>query len=293
MIKFDVNKLSFDQQGKFNDVYEHLKYDYTDYIDYKLNKLKLPHSSENYRSTDDYLQDEENEWKFMICRYLRAHKWNIDDTLKAIRHTIQWRIENNVDRILFDMPQSQIDLARQHVPYGIHGFTQQHNPIYIEKTGKIKLDKCLERFSPDEIVQGHIYTLEMNCRRAREKSRECGKYIETIVTIMDLEGLEIMAGRQAVPILRQFMYIDNNHYPERMGLLFALNTPFFFPIIWGLCKNFIDPVTAGKIFILKKDEQTKILLQYIDQDQLPREYQGTCQICSTTLDCIPVYELKE
>lgn len=293
MTEFDILKLSIDQQAKFNTVYEQIKCDYMKYMDYKLNKLHLPDPSENYLSKDDYLEDEENEWKFMIYRYLRARKWAIDDTLKAIRHTIQWRMENKIDRLLLDMRQEDIDLSRQYVPYGTHGFTKQQSPIYIEKTGKIKLDKCLERFSIDEIVQGHIYTLELNCRRARQKSRECGKYIETIVTVMDFDGLQLMAGRQAIPILKQFMYIDNNHYPERMGFVFALNTPRFFPIIWSLCKSFVDPETAAKIFILRKEEQTNTLLQYIDQDQLPREYQGTCKICPITSDCIPVYELKE
>lgn len=136
MAQFNINELTFDQQEKFNRVYEQLKENYRSYLDYKMNKLHLPHSSANYLSQEDYLKDEENEWKFMIWRYLRARKWNIDETLKSIHDTIQWRIENNVDRILFDTPQHELNLSRQYVPYANHGYTKQHSPIYVEKTGK-------------------------------------------------------------------------------------------------------------------------------------------------------------
>lgn len=110
---------------------------------------------------------------------------------------------------------------------------------------------------------------------------------------MDFDGLELMAGRRAIPLLKQFLHIDSNHYPERMGLMFAINTPRFFPIIWNLCKSFVDPVTAAKVFVLRKNEEARTLLQYIDSDQLPREYQGTCQTCPTASDCVSVHELPE
>ncbi|UJR17340.1 hypothetical protein I4U23_004235 [Adineta vaga] len=161
----------------------------------------------------------------MIGRYLRAHKWHISQTLKYIRDTIQWRQQNHVDQILFDTSKQDVDFGRQYVPYAYHDFTKQQNPIYIEKTGKIKLNICLERFSLDQLLQGHIHIQEYNCHRARQKSRECGQYIETIVTIMDFDGLELMTGRRAIPLLKEFLNIDSNHYPERMGLIFASNTP--------------------------------------------------------------------
>ncbi|CAF1400308.1 unnamed protein product [Adineta steineri] len=261
----------------------------------------------------------------MIHRYLRARKWNVTHTLKSIRDTIQWRQENNVDRILLDTPQEDIDLSKQYAPYANHGFTRQHSPIYIEKTGKnrdtnqrqclhsieemwrifsksehcfplhflgrVKLNKCLERFSLDQLVKGHIYLQEFNCRRARQQSRECGQHVETIVTIMDFDGLELMTGRRALPLLKQILNIDNNHYPERMGQAFLLNTPRFFPVLWNMCKSFVDPVTASKVFVLKKNEEASILLQHIDSNQLPQEYQGTCQSCPTAPNCVPVYEL--
>ena len=79
------------------------------------------------------------------------------------------------------------------------------------------------------MVKGHVYLQELNCQRARQKSRECGRHVETIVTIMDFDGLELMAGKRAMPSFKTIYDVDGNHYPERMGLMFALNTPRVFP----------------------------------------------------------------
>ena len=108
---------------------------------------------------------------------------------------------------------------------------------------------------------------------------------------MDFDGLELTAGRRAMPLLKEFFNIDSNHYPERMGLMFALNTPRFFPFIWNLLKGFVDPVTASKVFVLRKDEEARTLLQHVNSDQLPQEYHGTCRSCPTAPNCIPLYEL--
>ena len=135
MSEFNIKELTIDQQEKFNIVHRQLEDDYTKYIDYKLNKLHLPDPSQNYHSVDVYLKDEENEWKFMIHRYLRARKWNINHTLKSIRDTIQWRVENNVDRILLDAPPEDLNITRKYVPFANHGFAKQYSPLYIEKTG--------------------------------------------------------------------------------------------------------------------------------------------------------------
>ena len=155
MTEFDLKKLTSDQQEKFNNIYDQLKNDYVFYLDYKVNKLHLPDPSQNYLSQDDYLKDEENEWKFMICRYLRSHKWIIDHILKSIRDTIQWRMENNVDRILLDTSQEHMNLSRQYIPYANHGVTKQQSPLYIEKTGKKKISKSITSFISNDKVLKH------------------------------------------------------------------------------------------------------------------------------------------
>ena len=82
--------------------------------------------------------------------------------------------------------------------------------------------------------------------------------------------------------------------PERLGQLFIINPPKIFPALWSLIKHIIDPVTKTKIVLIKKGPNTStILLQYIHSDQLPHEYGGNCQSCTTSPNCIPEYHHKQ
>jgi hypothetical protein len=54
-------------------------------------------------------------------------------------------------------------------------------------------------------------------------------------------------------------------------------------------KPWLDPVTQRKMFIIRKGPETATtLLEYIDSDQLPSEYGGTCHTCPTSPNCIPI-----
>jgi hypothetical protein len=186
-----------------------------------------------------------------------------------------------------------MDLLRRIAPNAYHGYTIAHRPLYIEKTGRIHVDELLNGFTSEELIQCHIYWLEFMCQRARERSRQLGKYVENFAMIYDLNGLK-MKIRKAIPLFKQCLYIDDNYYPERLGQLFIINPPKIFPALWNLVKHFIDPVTKSKIIFIKKGPETSaVLLQHIGSDQLPHEYGGSCQSCSTSPDCIPVYDRKQ
>jgi len=68
--------------------------------------------------------------------------------------------------------------------------------------------------------------------------------------------------------------ILNNYYPERLGTLFILYAPWVFSVFYNLVSPFLNPHTVAKIFFLSGNDKEK-LLQYIDEDQLEKEYLGT------------------
>ncbi|CAF5005972.1 unnamed protein product [Rotaria sp. Silwood1] len=282
---FDINELNAEQQIKFHTVYNELKPTHTSYLQYKLNlprKIKLDS------------EEEENEWCYELYRYLRARKWNVKYTIKSVSEMIQWRIDNNVDSILEHQSIiHRVDLIRRIIPNAHHGYTKTHQPLYIEKTGQMHVNQVLNEYTTEELMQCHIYWLEFNCERARERSRQLGKHVETFAMIHDLKGMK-MKTRKLIPFFKQCLYIDDNYYAERLGHLFIINPPKIFPALWNLLKHVIDPVTKSKIIVIKKGSDTSpVLLQYINSDQLPREYGGNCQSCPTSPDCIPIYDQKQ
>jgi hypothetical protein len=279
---FDINQLNSEQQNKFHAVYNELKSNYTSYLEYKLNlQLKTKFDSDQ----------EENEWRYELHRYLRARKWNVPHTIKSIREMIQWRIDNHVDLILEHQPTAlRMDLLRKIIPNANHGYTKEHRPLYIEKSGLVHVDKILTQFTPEELIQCHIYWLEFYCQLARERSRQVGKHVEGFALIYDLNGCK-MEIRKVFHLFKQSLYIDNNYYPERLGQMVIVNPPAIFPALWNIVKHWLDPVTKTKIIVIKKGPETATtLLQYIESDQLPREYGGSCQTCPTSPDCLPIYD---
>jgi hypothetical protein len=279
---FDINQLNAEQQNKFHTVYNELKSNHASHLQYKFNlplKTKL---------TSD---EEENEWCYELHRYLRARKWDVAHTIKSMLEMIQWRIDNQVDSILEDVPTARrMDFLRRIIPSSNHGYTKADRPLYIEKSGQILVDHLLTQFKTEELIQCHIYWLEFNCQRARERSRQLGKHIESFSMISDLHSCKPEI-RKVLNIFKQSVYIDDNYYPERLGQMFIVNPPLIFPALWAIVKPWLDPVTKAKIIVIKKGPETSTsLLQHIDANQLPSEYGGNCQLCPTSPDCIPVYD---
>lgn len=53
-----------------------------------------------------------------------------------------------------------------------------------------------------------------------------------------------------------------------------LGAPVFFPTVWGWIKNWFDPITVSKIFILSASEVKSTLAEYIDPAHIPQQYGG-------------------
>ncbi|CAF0844604.1 unnamed protein product [Adineta steineri] len=279
---FDLNQLNEEQQKKFQIVYDELKPKFTSYLDYKLNlPLKTPLNRE----------EEENEWHYELHRFLRARKWNVEHTIKSLHEFLQWRVDNQVDSILEDEVVIQrTELLRKILPNVNHGYTKDDRPLYIEKSGIIYVDKILSEFTTEQLLQCHIYSLELNCQRAKERSRQIGKHVESFTIVSDLQGCNMNIRKIFAPY-KQSLYIDNNYYPERLGQMIFINPPSVFPVLWSIVKHWLDPVTKTKIIVVKKGpEAINTLLQYIDSDQLPIEYGGSCQSCPNAPNCISVYD---
>ena len=64
------------------------------------------------------------------------------------------------------------------------------------------------------------------------------------------------------------------HYPETLDRIFLIGAPSFFPTVWGWVKRWFDPITVSKIFILSAAEVKPTLLQYMDEENIPKKYGG-------------------
>lgn len=78
----------------------------------------------------------------------------------------------------------------------------------------------------------------------------------------------------SIKIALDVLSILTNHYPERLGGAYIMNTPWAFTLFWKVVSPFLDDVTKKKIRFIKKYEE---LLEYIDKSELEAEYGGENQ----------------
>jgi len=75
------------------------------------------------------------------------------------------------------------------------------------------------------------------------------------------------------------MNLLGNHYPERLGLAFMVDPPFYFTVFWKAVSPFIPPSTQKKVIFVKGDleDKRKVFAPYIDLDHLEVDYGGSVQ----------------
>jgi hypothetical protein len=81
-------------------------------------------------------------------------------------------------------------------------------------------------------------------------------------------------GGEAMDYLKKTIGVANKHYPERSFVIFLLNTPSWFNMLWGVLSVFIDSATQQKIRPVKSGKILQILQEHIDYDQIPAYYGG-------------------
>lgn len=66
--------------------------------------------------------------------------------------------------------------------------------------------------------------------------------------------------------------LANARYAETLGRIYLVGAPSMFPVVWGWIKNWFDPGTVEKIFILSDAERLKVLSRFIDVENVPISY---------------------
>jgi len=108
--------------------------------------------------------------------------------------------------------------------------------------------------------------------------------------VLDLDGVKM--GSNSSTFLNICSENDNLNYPERLGRLIVINSPWIFPFLWKIASPFIDAKTKAKISIIY-GKYTAELMKFIPPESLPKEYGGDCQCLGSGKDCVEVFDIRE
>jgi len=210
-----------------------------------------------------------------VLQFLKAAGFNVDDCVARYKVYLAWRKEKKVDQILQNPPASRT-LMEMVVPSRIFGFDKGGIPMYYEKTGRIMANELLCNVSEEDFLEFHTWMGETLRELCRSQSRKLGKKISTFNLVLDMDGLSL-AHRNALSFLRVSTTFDEMYYPEFVERLFVINVPWIGASLWEMVKLFLAESLKKKVIMLGPNWKEE-LLQYVDADQLPKEYGGTADV---------------
>ncbi|EDO43833.1 predicted protein, partial [Nematostella vectensis] len=212
-----------------------------------------------------------------LLGFLRARGFDVQAAYKQYLSTVEWRKKNGIDSIL-DKPvnHSECLLITQVMSCGFHKQDKEGRPCYIEYTGRTDVSALVKVHTilpVDQVIRRHIWNCEYQIARMAELSQNSVSSLEENTSIITLLNCRFGGFRKALNIFKRLAKLDQDHYPERMGKIFIVNTPWVFPVLWKIARVFLDPKTRSKCVVLKSSENPK-LLNYFYAADLPEEFGG-------------------
>jgi len=258
----------------------------------------------------------------LLRRFLVARNLNVQKASRMLIDAQGWRIKNAVKVFMaasteltsaeYPPADPEEEVYRALCPHAVIGKCKENRPIYWEKTGLIRVHKLLHHLTPKKLVKRHVRHMEYLTHLMRKNAasqvkgiirNKCGIADEQIaslivalatpdylkqVVVMDLEGLSYAPDSQGISIFRSCMKIDQNFYPERLGVCFIINAPWLFTGVWAMVRHFLDPKTQRKFRIIGTSYQDE-LKKVIDADNILECYGGNLKAPGT----FTVYNEKE
>ena len=216
---------------------------------------------------------------FLLYRFLRARKYDLEKSTEMFSNYIQWREKEKVDEICKSFTFSEAQKLTEIYPQFYHKTDKEGRTIYIEQLKNLDVSKVMAITTQERLLSKHIREYEKFTKyRLAACSAKMGKNIENGFTIIDLKGVPLSQFNQVRKMLGSLSAIASDYYPETLGKMFVINAPTLFTAVWSIVKNMLDEHTVSKIHILGSNYKQQ-LLAHVDAANLPKFYGGECE-CS-------------
>ncbi|EFJ49168.1 hypothetical protein VOLCADRAFT_32102, partial [Volvox carteri f. nagariensis] len=207
-------------------------------------------------------------------RFLKARNYDLQAAKQMWDSMLAWRRENRVDTIRdWFVFHERPDYDRV-FPTGLHKTDKEGHPVLIQQLGRVNIGALYKVTTDDRIRLAHIAENE-HLRRVvfPACSRAARRPIDQLFTIIDLDGVAFTSMMRTTSLLKMFMTMDSNNYPETLAHMAIINAPGWFSTSWGAVKSVLSGDTVRKIEILGKDYKAA-LLRHIPAENLLAEYGG-------------------
>ncbi|KAG5726883.1 Sec14 cytosolic factor [Termitomyces sp. T112] len=214
-----------------------------------------------------------------LLRFLRARGFVLDLAQKQFTNTEKWREEHDVMTLYNTFDPVEFEAAKRFYPRWTGRRDKNGLPLYVYRLASLApLQKELDTVPPERRYQRIIALYELMVRFAfplcsHLPHPSSPTPISSVTTIIDLEHISIGSMWQLRNHLGEASRLATANYPETLNTVVVVNSPPFFPTIWGWIKGWFDEGTRNKIHILGK-EPGSALRDLIHVYDLPKPYGG-------------------
>ncbi|KAI4325478.1 hypothetical protein MLD38_030875 [Melastoma candidum] len=198
-----------------------------------------------------------------LRRYLVARNWNVDKAKKMLQDTLDWRSTFKPEEIRWHEVAHEGETGKVS---RADFFDRQGRTVLIMRPGKQNTT------SAEGNIRHLVYLIENGILNLREGQ-------EQMSWLIDFAGWTL---RTHIPVrtARDIIYVLQNHYPERLAVVFLYNPPQFFEAFWKAIKYFLDQKTFEKVKFVypNKKESVELMSTFFDIDNLPSEFGGKASL---------------
>lgn len=194
----------------------------------------------------------------ILERFLANNSMDVNKASEVLLKYQKWR---RAFAPLGYIPDEEIMNERKKAKLCLQGHDKKGRSIGVFLVARHDaFDRDLEEFK-----RYSVYAIDKALTNSRDKLKQ-------IVAIVDLEGW----GYKSMDIRGYLALLDilQDHYLNHLGKMILIHVPYIFWAAWKITSPFFNEFTKERMLFVEDKNLKCILLQEIDEDQLPDIYGG-------------------
>jgi len=214
-----------------------------------------------------------------LLRFLRARKFDVDKAHVQFAETSSWRAEHDVDNLYATFDPEEMESAKRFYPRWTGRRDKLGIPVYVYRLASLEpLSKEIFAVKPERRYQRIVALWEFMGRFSHPLCSHLPRPtsptpICSTVSIIDFDSVSFKSLWSLRGHLQEASALATANYPETLHTIAVVNTPSFFPTVWGWIKNWFDEGTRNKVHVLGRDPGPE-LRKFIDNENIPKAYGG-------------------
>lgn len=217
-----------------------------------------------------------------LLRFLRARGFNPVAAQKQFSDAENWRKQHGVDNLYNTFDVDEFESSKRFYPRWTGRRDKNGLPLYVYRIASLNvIQKELDSVPPQRRYQRIVALYEFMLRFAFPLCSHLPHPspttpISSAVSIIDLKDVSLGSIWSLRSHLQEASRLGTDNYPETLGTIVVVNSPAFFPTVWGWVKGWFDEGTQKKVHVLGKDPGPR-LRELVNVQDLPKVYGGELQ----------------